>query len=64
MGYIYFSSISVGDRVAGGLQPPYLGRNLLYSGNFPERTIRNLDSFMPANFFQKVSFRSTTIQML
>ena len=27
--------------MAGGLQPPWLGRNLLRLGNFPERTIGN-----------------------
>ena len=34
-------AISVGEGVAGGLQPPLLGRNLLHSGTFPERTLGN-----------------------
>ena len=38
-------SIGVGEGVAGGLQPPWLSRNLLHSGNFPEKTIGNLGRF-------------------
>ena len=37
--------IGVGEGVAGGMQPPYLSRNLLHSGNFPERTVGNVGSF-------------------
>ena len=40
--------IIVGDGVAGRLQPPYLRRNLLYSGNFSERAIGNLAGFVTA----------------
>ena len=37
--------ISVGEGVAGGLQPPKLRRNLLLSGKFPEGTIGNSGNF-------------------
>ena len=38
----YISMISVGGLVAGVLQPPWLGRNLVDLYSFPERTIGNL----------------------
>ena len=38
-------AIGVEEGFAGGLQPPYLSRNLLHSGSFHERTIGNFGSF-------------------
>ena len=43
--YMGARPIGAGEGVAGGLQLPLLSRNLLDSGNFPERTMGNLGSF-------------------
>ena len=40
--------ISVGEGVAGGLYPPWQSKDLLRSGNFPERTIGNSGDFLTA----------------
>ena len=38
-------SISVGERVAGGLQPPLFGQKSDTVGNFPERIMENSGNF-------------------
>ena len=46
-GSIFNISISVGEGAA-----PYLGINLLHSGNFPERTIGSSGSFLTVGQLQ------------
>ena len=41
----FHAFISVGERVAGRLQPPSVGQNEFHSGNFSERTIGNYGHF-------------------